>query len=148
MLTLPLPGPEYSSEQAKKFLDLLWEFVHDERLVLMFFESYDQILIRTRFLLEASGRLGSYTASLPSRPLTWEQLFEPDPMPKAIYGFLAQLQEIAREGAITAGPSSNRKQVHLPLAGRIDLVCKRTEISRRLPEVVKHGYEIAQAAAP
>jgi hypothetical protein len=97
-IMLPLPGSEYPSEQSKKFVDLLWEFVHDERLVLMFFESYDQILIRTRFLLAASDRLGSYAASLPSRPLTWEQLFEPDPMPKAICAFLAQLQEIAREG--------------------------------------------------
>lgn len=90
-----------SVQQTQQRWTLLWEFVHDPQLVVIFFEPFDGAIIRTRFLVNVASQLQKYVSRIPSGRLTIEQLFEPDPIRSNIHDYIMELVSLANQQGYT-----------------------------------------------
>jgi hypothetical protein len=87
-LQLPLSVRQPNASTRSKMLQQLWEFVHDDRLAFIFFESCLLIAIRNRFLGEASELLRSR-----SEPNSLSDFRWPLPIMEEVDAFMGELRD-------------------------------------------------------
>lgn len=97
LLILLPPGPEIGTSETRRRIYLLYEFLHDPRLVLMIVQPRYEVLIRNSFLVEVARQLRLHTGRN-VWPVTFGEQDEKAPVRRALHGFVEQLRALAREG--------------------------------------------------
>jgi hypothetical protein len=100
LLQLWTPLSELEEKDLQWSLEFSWEFVHNPKLALMIFEESTRALIRIDFLLEIAAQVPRQVARGFRRPLTFEQLNQPEPIWSAVWDFLMDLAQQAKERSL------------------------------------------------
>ena len=97
LLACASPWFDISRSGAEHLLGLNWEFVHDARLAAIVIRD-QEIVVRTAFLREFASKLPSVSATGPRgrRPLTFEELNQPDPVDAALWEWARAIENIAK----------------------------------------------------
>src|SRR5882672_812285 len=97
LLACSSPSFNVSRSGAEHLLSLNWEFVHDAQLAAIMIRD-QEIVVRIAFLREFATRLPPVSAIGPRshRPLTFEELNQPDPVNAALWEWAHAIENIAK----------------------------------------------------
>lgn len=95
IIEIHLPDANLNEAEARKHLDLSFDFPRNPRLVAMYHPYRGILTLRRQFLLDVSGQIPRVRSVAVAGRLSFDDLMKPDPLHVALAEFCNTLRRIA-----------------------------------------------------